>query len=180
MRKFASVLFGAVVAAVGCVVLTGALGWVGSATPAFAADVEPAPPEGQEYTGAKECASCHFKQFMTWKSEKHAKSFDLLPAEYQTDAKCLKCHTTGYGEATGFKDAESTPSLAGTTCESCHGPGSKHGEIAKGFGKEKLTAEQEKEARDSIYMVLPGLVCINCHTTKGHHESETPKELRKK
>ncbi len=108
MRKFASVLFGAVVVAVCCVVLTGALGWVGSATPGFAADAEPAPPEGQEYTGAKECASCHFKQFMSWKSTAHAKSFDLLPGDYAKDEGCLKCHTTGYGEATGFKDAASS------------------------------------------------------------------------
>ena len=141
---------------------------------------EPAPPEGQTYTGAKECAACHFKQFMSWKKDKHSKSFQLLPEEYQPNAECVKCHSTGLGEETGFKDLESTPNLAGTTCESCHGPGSKHAEICQGFGKEKLNAEQEKIARDSIWSMLPENVCVACHITKAHEKSKTPKELQTK
>ena len=74
---------------------------------------------------------------MAWKKEKHSKAFDLLPAKYQSDAKCLKCHTTGYGEETGWKSTDDT-ALAGITCESCHGPGSKHEEIAKPFAKLSL------------------------------------------
>jgi nitrate/TMAO reductase-like tetraheme cytochrome c subunit len=141
---------------------------------------EPAPPEGQTYTGAKACASCHFEQFMAWSKSKHAKSFELVTAEYQTNEKCLSCHTTGYGEPSGFKDLASSKALAGTTCESCHGPGSKHDEIAKAYGKEKLTPEQEKECRDSIWMMLPGNVCVDCHTTQAHKPSETPDELKPK
>lgn len=141
---------------------------------------EPAPPAGQTYTGAKDCASCHFEQFMSWSKSKHAKSFELLPAKYQSDEKCLTCHTTGYGEETGFKDIKTTKALAGTTCESCHGPGSKHDEIARGYGKAKLTPEQEKEVRDSIWLVLPGNSCVECHTVQGHKKSETPEELRPK
>lgn len=149
-----------------------------SAAPAPAA--EPAPPTGQTYTGSKKCASCHFEEFMKWRKENHSKAFELLTAKYQADPKCLKCHTTGYGEPTGFKDIKSTPSLAGNTCESCHGPGSKHEEVCKPFAKvKKLTPAQEKIARDSIWKVLPGNVCIDCHITKAHQASETPKELQK-
>jgi hypothetical protein len=139
---------------------------------------EPVPPSGQTYTGAKKCAACHFEQYMAWKKDKHSKSFDLLTDQYKADPKCLKCHTTGYGEATGYKGPEDT-NLAGTTCESCHGPGSKHDEICQQFAKQKLNAEQEKVARDSIWLMLPKNVCATCHTTKAHKESETPKELRK-
>ncbi len=142
-----------------------------------AVSAETAPPEGETFTGSKDCASCHFKQFMSWKKTKHSKTFDLLPASYQTDATCLKCHTVGLGKPSGFKDVASTPNLVGTGCETCHGPGSKHAEIAKGFGKEKLTAEQEKLVRDSIWMMVPKNVCVTCHLVQGHGEPATPKEL---
>ena len=146
-----------------------------------AAAPETPPPAGQEYTGTKRCASCHFDQFMRWKKTPHSKAFDDLTAKYQADAKCLKCHTTGYGEATGFKDAASGAALAGVTCEVCHGPGSKHEEVSKPFAQVKnLTPEQEKAVRDSIWKVKPQNVCIECHKVQGHKDSETPAELRKK
>jgi len=140
---------------------------------------EPAPPADQQYIGTKQCAACHFEQFMKWKTTKHATSFDLLPAQYQTDAKCLPCHTTGFGTATGFTTAAASADLKGTSCEACHGPGSKHAEIAKQFANQKLSAEQEKTVRDSIWKVQPGNVCIRCHIVQGHHESATPPALRK-
>jgi len=140
---------------------------------------EPAPPADQQFIGVKQCASCHFDQFMKWKKTKHATSFELLPAEYQADAKCLPCHTTGFGTPSGFKTAAASADLKGTTCESCHGPGSKHAEISKQFANQKLTAEQEKEVRDSIWLVMPSNACIECHKVQGHHESATPPELRK-
>ena len=145
-----------------------------------AAAQEPAPPADQQYIGAKQCAACHFDQFMKWKTTKHAKSFDSLPAQYQADAKCLPCHTTGFGRASGFKTAAASPDLKGTSCEACHGPGSKHGEIAKQFANMKLTPEQEKTVRDSIWRILPNNACISCHVLQGHHENPTPPELRKK
>ena len=138
------------------------------------------PPEGQTYVGSKKCASCHFEQFMSWKKDPHAKTFELLPTKYQKDAKCLKCHTTGYGEPTGFKDIKSTPNLAGTTCETCHGAGSEHSKIAEGFGKKKLTEADEKLVRGSTWMQLPKNVCAECHKVKAHGKSETPKELIRK
>lgn len=128
---------------------------------------EPAPPAGQTYIGSKNCSSCHFEQFLVWRQDKHSKAFDNLPAKYKTDASCLKCHTTGFGEPTGFKTAADTH-LASISCEVCHGPGSQHQEICKAFGKAKPTAAQEKMARDSIYKVKPQNICIQCHTSKGH------------
>lgn len=151
----------------------------GEAQPATPADQEPAPPADQQYIGVKQCASCHFDQFMKWKTTKHATTFELLPAQYQSDATCLKCHTTGFGEPSGFKTAAESADLKGTSCESCHGPGSKHAEISKQFANQKLSAEQEKAVRDSIWLVSPGNACIACHKVQGHHDSSTPPELRK-
>jgi hypothetical protein len=116
---------------------------------------------------------------MKWKGTKHSTSFDLLPAQYQADAKCLACHTTGFGTATGFKTAAASPDLKGTTCEACHGPGSKHAEISKQFANQKPTPEQEKMARDSIWKISPQNVCVSCHAVQGHHENPTPAALRK-
>lgn len=151
----------------------------GASELASPAEREPAPPADQQYVGVKQCAACHFEQFMKWKATKHAKNFDLLPAQYQTDAKCLECHTTGFGTPTGFKTAAASADLKGTTCEACHGPGSKHAEIAKQFANQKLSPEQEKTVRDSIWKVMPNNVCIACHKVQGHHESATPAALRK-
>ena len=127
------------------------------------------PPEGQTYIGTKKCAACHFKQYMVFRKTKHAKSFDILPDKYKADTNCLECHTTGHGEPSGYKDA-STPELAGTSCEACHGPGSKHGEIALGFGKKKLTEEEETIVRGSIYKIRQDNACVKCHATKAHKE----------
>ena len=122
------------------------------------------PPKGQTYVGMKKCASCHFKQYTAWKKDSHSKVFDLLPASYKTNAKCLKCHTTGFGTPTGFKDIKKTPNLASITCESCHGPGSEHAKISERFGKKKLTAADELVVRDSIWLITPNNVCVECHT----------------
>jgi hypothetical protein len=146
-----------------------------------AAGPEPAPPANQEFTGAKRCASCHFEQYMKWNKTAHAKAFDLLPANYKKDPKCVKCHTTGFGEASGFKDVASTPGLVGVSCEMCHGPGSEHEKVSKPFAQVKtLTPEQEKAVRDSIWKMTPKNVCIECHLVQSHKESMTPPELRKK
>ena len=139
------------------------------------------PPKDQQYIGNKRCASCHFEQYMSWKKTSHSNAFDLLTAKYETNAECLKCHTTGYGEATGFKDAKSTPALLNVGCENCHGPGSKHEEICTPFATVKeLTKEQEETLRGSIWLMLPQNVCVTCHKVQAHGKSSTPPELQKK
>jgi hypothetical protein len=128
-----------------------------------------APPADQTFIGAKQCSSCHFDQYLKWRQTKHAKGFDILPAKYRADASCLKCHTTGFGEPTGYQGAK-TPDLVGTSCEACHGPGSKHAEIAKGFGTKKLSKEEEAYVRSTTHKILPGNACVECHVAQSHQE----------
>lgn len=163
----------------------GAFAWFASLVllagpvPVRGADAEPAPPEGQTYIGVKRCSSCHFEPFLSWRQTKHSKAFEVLTARYQKDEKCLKCHTTGLGEPTGYKDGEKT--LAGVTCETCHGPGSKHEEASQPFiNVKKLSPAQEKVVRDTIWRVLPKNICLECHTVQGHKKAETPPELLRK
>jgi Cytochrome c554 and c-prime len=128
------------------------------------------PPAGQTYVGMKECAACHFDQFMVWRTTPHAKAFTILPTKYQADASCLKCHSTGFGQSTGFKSIKETPNLAGNTCENCHGPGSEHVKVAKSFGQKKLTEQEQKYVRSTIYKILPKNVCVECHLLVGHKQ----------
>lgn len=126
------------------------------------------PPENQTFVGTKACAACHLDQFLTWKDTKHAKAFEILPEKYKTDASCLKCHTTGFGTEGGFKDVEATPALVGAACETCHGPGSKHAEIAKTFANKKLDKDEQAYVRSTIWKMQPKNVCVDCHLTRAH------------
>lgn len=141
----------------------------GERAPSAAQDQKPLeePPKDQTYVGTKNCASCHFEQYLDWRQTKHAKAFDILPAKYRNDASCLKCHTTGHGEPSGYSGA-ATPDLVAVTCESCHGPANKHGEIAKTFGNKKLTEAEEAYVRSTVHKMQPGNACVNCHLTRAH------------
>jgi hypothetical protein len=161
-----------IVAAVICAASALVVSNVNSQPPEEPTKPEPAPPAGQTYTGVKKCAACHLKQYQAWKKTKHAKeAWDSVPAKYRTDANCINCHSTGYGQPSGFKDETSTANLKGTSCEACHGPGSEHDKLCTPLlNVKKLSPEQEKTARDSIYKILPGNVCQRCHASQGHKE----------
>ena len=103
------------------------------------------------YVGTKDCKSCHFKQFKSYGDSSLKQAFEHLkpgqcatakkdcgldPAQdFTKDPKCLKCHTTAYGLASGYPevvegkawtDAQKAAATLneGVTCEACHGPGS--------------------------------------------------------
>jgi len=136
----------------------------------FAQDLKPLdkPPAGQTFVGEKLCSSCHFDQNLTWRKSKHSKGFEVLSEKYRSDKSCLKCHTTGFEEATGFKSAEATPGLVGTSCEACHGPGSKHAETAKQYTGKELSDAQKKYVGSTIYRMQPKNVCVGCHLAQSH------------
>ena len=80
--------------------------------------------------------------------KKKAAGLDLTK-DYTQDVKCLKCHTTAYGTASGypaptegkaFTDEEKTRAALneGVTCEACHGPGSLYIPIKKANKEYKL------------------------------------------
>jgi hypothetical protein len=121
---------------------------------------------GRVHVGTQKCAACHFQQYRTWRESKHAHAFDILPVKYRRDASCLKCHTTGHGLPSGYKD-DTTANLAQVSCEACHGPGSEHAQIAIGFLEKEITAAAEEQIRGSIEMLVSN-VCLDCHVTAMH------------
>ena len=92
------------------------------------------------FVGSKKCKLCHIKQYKSWEQTPMASTFDTLkpgeraeqkqaagldPAkDYTTDATCIACHVTGYGQPGGFTGLAETPDLVGVGCETCHGPAS--------------------------------------------------------
>ncbi|MBL7048781.1 MAG: hypothetical protein ISR96_04585 [Nitrospira sp.] len=132
-----------------------------------------------DYIGAKKCKACHIKQFKSWNETSMANSFENLkpgikaeektkagldPAkDYTADPECLECHTTGYGEATGFTSIEATPKLAGVQCESCHGAGSDYSKIMKKDKKHKLA---DVKAAGLQIPSESEAICLRCHGGK--------------
>ena len=111
----------------------------------------------RHYVGTSQCASCHEEEYQSYqKYAKKARSFQavekmkhhLSPEEVK---RCYRCHTTGYGEPSGFVDEKTTPDLKNVGCEECHGPGSAH---------------VESEDPKDIYATAEQIrgVCQKCHT----------------
>jgi hypothetical protein len=86
---------------------------------------EPARPLGA-YVGSEECSRCHSGPHRQWQDTGHSHALDTLRAAGKaSEAACVSCHVTGFGQG-GFVDADETPQLAAVGCESCHGPGRAH------------------------------------------------------
>ncbi len=137
--------------------------------------------EAVKYVGAKKCKACHLKQYKSWKKTSMSNSFENLKAgvkadektkagldpakDYTTDAGCLKCHTTGYGQG-GFTSIEETPKLAGVQCESCHGPGGEYKTVMKKNKKAWKENGYTSEELKAIGLIIPSedeKGCMVCH-----------------
>ena len=123
-----------------------------------------------DYVGVNRCKMCHFKQFKTWKGNRHPHAFDTLPEKYREDASCLKCHATGLGHPGGFKSLEETPKMAGVQCEMCHGPGQAHAEFMMEHAEE---VDDEAVAKRGVELLVRGVErarssCWKCHLEDTH------------
>ncbi len=107
-----------------------------------------------KYVGVEACVECHEEIVRIYRttSEKAVSDKAILKMRKKLTAEefrgCLSCHTTGYGEPSGFVSFEQTPHLAVVGCESCHGMGYLH------------TIEQSVE---SIAQKPTLEVCLKCH-----------------
>jgi hypothetical protein len=112
------------------------------------------------YGGGPACRPCHEGIYRFWEGSSHAGSLLTLRSsgEGENDA-CLRCHTTGYGERTGYGAAAGAAGLASVGCESCHGPSAEHAGsdspalVPTNYGGDCLPCETNK-------------ICRQCHTSK--------------
>ncbi|MBW2086854.1 MAG: hypothetical protein JRI54_12630 [Deltaproteobacteria bacterium] len=113
-----------------------------------------------EYVGVLKCKGCHKKQYAAWLEEKHSQAMSSLSEAEQKDARCLECHTTGYG-----KPAKTGARLENVQCESCHGPGSlfKRPRI---MNRRRFREDREKARQAALAAGLiepTEKVCLKCH-----------------
>lgn len=84
-------------------------------------------PDGLSYVGSFACGICHKIIYDHWYKTTHGASYNtLVGVGHQYDPECIKCHTVGYGDTSGFLNYEKNQNLIDVGCESCHGAGSKH------------------------------------------------------
>lgn len=152
-----------------CVLALGAYGvWT-------LAQAQEAPAEAK-YIGAAKCKMCHMKgdMYKSWEESKHAKAWEALLPEEQTKEECVKCHVTGFGQATGYKVGdEATKNLTGVQCEACHGPGSEHAAAAAKKSSDEAAFEKSKQAMKDHITKTP--VCIGCHNPHKNFKAEAEK-----
>lgn len=80
-----------------------------------------------QFVGSQTCMSCHSQSYAVWQTSAHARAYDSLKHEgAHMDPQCLKCHSVGLGQKSGFNRKAPQAHLSGVGCESCHGPGSAH------------------------------------------------------
>ncbi len=134
-----------------------------------------------DFVGVANCKLCHNEadtgaQFAKWQKSPHAQAFKTLSTDKAKevgkklgvdnpakDAKCLKCHVTGF--ACPPKVKAKVKEADGVGCESCHGAG-------KDYAKQDTM--KSKEASIAKGLVMPTeKVCVKCH----NKESPTYKEF---
>ncbi len=109
-----------------------------------------------QYVGSMRCAQCHTRIHQDWVGTLHWRALETLEAVGQdTNADCIGCHVTGYGEEGGFVSRALTNDLAGVGCEECHGPGRDH--------VENVADESLRPPKD-----LSPALCGRCHTGSHH------------
>lgn len=121
-----------------------------------------------DYMGVVRCKTCHNskkmggEQYKIWEKSRHANALNTLKELGEADnPKCLKCHTTGYGEP-----VPSGVNLAGVQCEACHGPGSIYKSVtimSKKAYKENRAAAHKKALDAGLVMPPTEKVCRGCH-----------------
>lgn len=125
-------------------------------------------PSQGTYVGDMACMGCHQSQHAVWASSRHSHAWKTLQDDQRdgiaatVDPRCIKCHTSGYGNVGGFGSAVLPESqrwsadspLVDVSCETCHGPGAEH--IRTGA---KATIERGGE-----------YTCLRCHDAENDPE----------
>lgn len=145
-----------------------------------------APTTSFQYMGIKKCRMCHVDQFASFDQSSKAKSWEALrpgvgvevkkqsgldpAADFTKDERCLKCHSTGFGEPGGYVIPEPTNKVSvataasreGVGCESCHGPGSGFVEHMKDIS-DKERGYRREELLSAGLRASASETCGKCH-----------------
>lgn len=104
----------------------------------------------ERYIGIEMCRRCHADIMPRFVLSRHFRAFETLELSEDTEnAKCIACHTTGYGRFSGYDQKSYEKggiNLRGVQCEACHGQGTLH-------------------SRDGAYKRKARKSCRRCHTS---------------
>jgi len=103
-----------------------------------------------DYVGADTCKDCHGEVFQAWSRTKHARALMKLQPADRIGGKCIGCHVTGPAEA--ILAEGDTPTHPNVQCESCHGPGKRHVDAARGG-----------DASNARTAAIAETTCTRCH-----------------
>jgi len=112
------------------------------------------------FVGDQACISCHPEQHQAWQKTPHALAYQtLIKNNKSTDMTCLPCHTTGFGEVSGFADV-----LENVQCESCHGTRRGHPDNGQKFPpvNEKQCLVCHNPAKSPNFDYAPYLAKVRC------------------
>ncbi|BCX47329.1 cytochrome c-554 [Haloferula helveola] len=105
------------------------------------------------YVGSESCQACHQDEHAVWAKSGHAHAFEtLVKLGAESDPHCIKCHTVGFGEESGYRREYGANKLTGVGCESCHGPASEH--------VSEMTSGRPKRFK---FRPLGAADCTGCH-----------------
>jgi hypothetical protein len=112
-------------------------------------DCEPVSAETPGYIGSVLCGTCHPDALAVWQQSGHAQAYESLVKQgKQYHLDCVACHLAGWQQPGGVCRVDKTEGRQEVTCESCHGPGSKHLTVPT---KETIKRVDSQEA------------CVKCH-----------------
>jgi len=95
----------------------------------------PRDPRG-DYIGGERCCDCHADVGAQHAASPHgAPSKALLESNFAGSTSCVGCHTTAPYWDGGWRGPKDRSSMAGISCEACHGPGQAHAASqSRGYG----------------------------------------------
>lgn len=115
------------------------------------ADADPDQDPVDHFVGGDVCARCHAEEAAQWATTGHSVAWETLVRERrESTPECIPCHSVGYGQPGGFRDAVRTPRLVNVQCENCHGMGTRH--------------DLQGEARPPVGEAT----CRGCHNAERH------------
>ena len=131
-------------------------------------------PRNAQFVGAEVCSECHTQAYDKWSQTGHSHAFESLITGREGkqegwisriyDPECIACHVVGWHPQdivpydNGFVDQETTPQFKNVQCENCHGPGSRHVELAEN--------DEVKLKKNEMIVTLEeakSRLCYGCH-----------------
>ena len=138
--------------------------------------------------GNESCVKCHAAEVKVWKQTPHSRTFDELHRRpeakkiaanlglqsIKNEGRCVACHYTQKVEESG-----NPHTIAGVSCESCHGAAKDWLSLHSDYGGEgitRLTETSEHRQQRIAHSVAAGMrnpanvylvaqSCLRCHTT---------------